>query len=301
MNTPNFPPPLQKGDKVIILSPASKIDRELIKGMKARLQSWGLNPVVSNHAKGGYGHYSGTVVQRAEDLQQAFDDPEVRAIFCSRGGYGAIHLVDKLHLTGFAKAPKWVVGYSDITVLHALIQSHGFASLHAPMAAHLTYEPKDDPCTLFIKDILFGKKPVYTYKSHKLNRTGSAKGVLRGGNLSVFYGLRGTPYDFPPDNTILFLEDINERPHVVERIFYNFKLAGILERLSGIIIGQFTEYTEDKSLGKELYAALADILEPYHIPMCFDFPVGHLPHNLPVICGAEVELTIDKKGVKLKF
>lgn len=301
MNELSFPPYLQEGDKVVILSPSSKIDKSLLTGMKKRLEDWGLKPIIGKHAGHASGRYAGTIKQRTDDLQRAMDDKDVKAIFCSRGGYGAIHLIDKLDFTHFRQSPKWLIGYSDITALHNLFQANGYASLHALMARHLTLEPEDDPCSLYLKDILFGKLPKYTCKSHKLNREGTAKGILRGGNLAVLYGLRGTPYDIPAENTILFIEDISERPHAIERMIYNLKLGGVLEKLSGIIIGQFTEYEEDKSLGKELYSALADILKPYHIPVCFNFPVGHVTHNLPMICGAQVELSVNKKEVTCHF
>lgn len=146
------------------------------------------------------------------------------------------------------------------------------------MARHLTVEPEDDFCTQALKDILFGQALggteafSYVCPGHKLNHKGEGKGVLRGGNLSVFYGLRGTPYDIPAEGTILFIEDVGERPHAVERMMYNLKLGGVLDKLSGLIIGQFTEYEENKSLGKDLYGALADLVKEYDYPICFDFP-----------------------------
>lgn len=301
MNKLIIPPALQEGDKVIIVSPSGKIDKRFIKGAQQRLESWGLVPVVGKHAGNSSGLYAGTIKQRTSDLQQAMDDKEAKAILCSRGGYGVVHIIDKLDFTRFADQPKWFMGYSDITALHNLFQHNGYASLHSLMARHLTVEAEDDPSTLYLKEILFGGRPQYTCPPHKLNCTGTARGILRGGNMAVMYGLRGTPYDIPAENTILFIEDICERPHAVERMMYNLKLGGVLEKLSGIIVGQFTEYEEDKSLGKELYAALADVVKPYGIPVCFDFPVGHVTHNLPMICGAEVELTIHKKGVALTF
>lgn len=300
MNKLTIPPFLQEGDKVVILSPSGKIDKLLLTGMKKRLESWGLKPVIAKYAGHSSGLYAGTIKQRAEDLQKAMNDKDVRAIFCSRGGYGVVHLIDKLDFTRFRESPKWLIGYSDITALHNLFQANGYISLHALMARHLALEPEDDMCSMYLKDILFGKLPEYTCKPHKLNREGRAKGILRGGNLAVLYGLRGTPYDIPAEGTILFIEDISERPHAVERMVYNLKLGGVLERISGIIIGQFTEYEEDKSLGKELYGALADILKPYDIPVCFNFPVGHVTYNLPMLCGAEVELVVEKKAVKLR-
>ena len=132
-----------------------------------------------------------------------------------------------------------------------------------------------------------------------MNRLGTAKGILRGGNMAVFHGLRGTPYDIPPEGTILFIEDVGERPYAIERMMYNLKLGGVLEKLSGLIIGQFTEYEEDRAIKKDLYGALFDLVEEYNYPICFDFPVGHVTENLPLINGAEVELISGKKGVEL--
>lgn len=302
-----FPPYLQEGDRVIILSPSSKIDKSFLEGAGRRLKSWGLEVVQAKHAGGSEGRYAGSIRQRLEDLQQAMDDAKAKVIFCSRGGYGAVHLVGKLDFTRFRQHPKWLIGFSDITALHNLFQQNGFASLHAPMARHLTVEPEADFCTQALRDILFGRALAgeeafgYTCPEHKLNRRGKAEGVLRGGNLSVFYGLRGTPYDIPAEGTILFIEDVGERPHAVERMMYNLKLGGVLERLSGLIIGQFTEYEENKSLGKELYGALADLVQEYDYPVCFGFPVGHVSLNVPLINGAAVTLEVGKKEVKLNF
>lgn len=302
-----IPPYLHEGDKVVILSPSSKIDKAFLKGAVKRLTSWGLRPVLARHAGSSHGTYAGTVGQRLEDLQAAMDDPDTRAILCSRGGYGAVHLVGKLDFSRFRESPKWLIGFSDITALHNLWQREGFASLHAPMARHLTVEPEDDFCTLALHDILTGAAATpagcfgYTCEPHKLNRRGTAEGTLRGGNFAVFNGLRGTPYDIPADGTVLFIEDVGERPHAIERMMYNLKLGGVLERLSGLIIGQFTEYEEKKQLGKELYGALAELVKEYDYPVCFNFPVGHVPMNLPLINGAPVRLDVDRKGVKLTF
>lgn len=301
MNTLTLPPYLHEGDKVVIVSPSGKIDKSFIAGARKRIESWGLKVIPGKHANSSSGRYAGTIKQRLSDLQTAMDDKEVKAIFCSRGGYGVVHLIDKLDFTLFAQYPKWLIGFSDITALHNLIQEKGFASLHAPMGRHLTVEAADDPCCTYLRDVLFGNLPTYSCERHKLNHTGTVRGILRGGNLSVFYGLRGTPYDIPAEGTILFIEDVSERPHAVERMIYNLKLGGVLDHLSGLIIGQFTEYEEDRSLGKDLYGALADLLKEYNYPICFNFPVGHVTHNLPLICGAEVELTVGKKSVDLSF
>ena len=269
-----LPPFLQKGDKVVIISPSSKIDKQFLKGAKKRIESWGLKVAIGKHAGGSSGRYAGTVKQR---------------------------LSDKIDFTAFREHPKWLLGFSDITALHNLFQKNGYASLHSLMARHLTVEPEDDPCVAYLKDILFGNLPAYTCEKHKLNKQGTAQGTLRGGNMAVAYGLRGTPYDLPAEGTVLFIEDVSERPHAIERMMYNLKLGGVLEKLSGLIIGQFTEYEEDCSLGKELYAALADLVKEYDYPVCFNFPVGHVTYNLPLINGAKVEFTVGKKNVELKF
>lgn len=303
-----FPPYLHEGDRVIILSPSSKIDKSFLRGATKRLKSWRLEVVLAKYSGSANGTYAGSVSQRLEDLQDAMDDEKAKVIFCSRGGYGAIHLVDKLDFTKFRKHPKWLVGFSDITALHNVFQQNGFASLHAPMARHLAVEPEENYCAKLMKDILFGNISedenaiIYTLTNpHKLNQKGTGTGILRGGNLAVLYGLRGTPYDIPAEGTILFIEDVGERPHAIERMMYNLKLGGVLEKLSGLIIGQFTEYEENKSLGKDLYGALSDLVKEYDYPVCFDFPVGHVTMNYPLINGAEVTLEVGKKETKLSF
>jgi muramoyltetrapeptide carboxypeptidase len=296
-----FPPFLKEGDRVVILSPSGKIDKKLIKGAKGRLESWGLRVGVSKHAAGSHGEFAGTIEKRRRDLQEALDDQGTAAIFCSRGGYGAVHLIEGLDFTQFRLHPKWLLGFSDITALHNVFQKEGYASMHAPMARHLTMEPEEDESTLLVREMLFGRLPVYRIDGHPFNHPGRGEGILRGGNLSVFYGLRGTPFDIPPKGTILFIEDVSERPHTIERMMYNLKLGGVLEGLSGLIIGQFTEYEEDRSLGKVLYGALADLLKGYDYPVCFNFPVGHTSRNFPLINGAKVTLKVEKRGVELKF
>lgn len=296
-----FPPFLHTGDKVAIITPASKIDGSLLKGAVERLTSWGFNPYLEKHAGSSKGTYSGSISERLSDLQHAFDSKEVKAILCSRGGYGVVHLLDKIDFNLFRQYPKWLIGFSDITALHNIIQYNGFASLHAPMAKQLTDEPKDDLCSNLLKDILYGYLPSYHLEAHSLNHYGVAEGTLRGGNMSVFNGLRATPYDIPAEGTILFIEDVGERPHVIERYMYNLKLGGVLDKLSGLIVGQFTEYEENHSLGKDLYGALADLMKDYQYPICFNFPVGHVTDNRPLIEGAHVQFSVSRKGVDLTF
>lgn len=298
-----YPQYLQKGDKVTIVSPSSIIEPDILEGGIKCLKAWGLKVSKARFVSGKYGNFAGTVQQRWGDLQRAMDDPDCKAIFCSRGGYGANNLLDLMDFTKFRQHPKWLIGFSDITALHCRMQSEGFASLHAPMLKHLLEEGMEDYCNQAIHDILFGINACqhYTCQGNPLNHTGKVEGVIKGGNMAVWHGLLGTPYDIDPRGTILFVEDVGEKPHAIERMFYNLKLSGFLDKLSGLIICQFTEFEEHKQLGKELYPALADMLKDYRYPICYGFPIGHVPMNLPIIEGAKVKLTVGKKEVKLNF
>lgn len=301
-----FPPYLQKGDRVIIISPSSQIKPELIEGAKEFLEKRGLEVKVAEHAFNGYASFAGTAEDRAADLQNALDDDKARAILCSRGGYGAVHLLNRVNLEKFRQQPKWLIGFSDITILHNMLQAEGYASLHAPMARHIVAEGPEDEATSKTMEILFGKGNAaegkemrYTAAPHRYNHRGTAAGIIKGGNLAVSNGLRGTKFDFVPDGSILYIEEVGEDPYKIERMFYNLKLSGMLERLNGLIIGQFTEYEENFELGKEVYGAVADLLKEYTFPIAFNFPVGHTKRNLPIINGAEVVLEVNEEQTSL--
>lgn len=301
MNSLQLPPSLQENDKVLIISPSGKIDKRLLKGIKERLTSWGLQPLQGKHAAAKSGSFAGTIKQRLADLQYGLDRSDIKAIFCSRGGYGAIQLLEKLNLSLFRKNPKWLVGYSDITALHSLLQKEGFASLHAPMARHFTFEPKDDLAITFIKQILTGENMHYIIKGHKYNNKGRIQGVLRGGNLAVLQGLRNTPYEYDSKGTILYVEDVNETPNEVQRMFYNLKYSGVLDKLSGLILGQFTETFNNKNITEEVYKSIYPLLKSYKYPMLFNFPIGHVPKNYPLINGSLAELIVNRSTAELKF
>lgn len=296
-----FPTSLQQGDQVLIISPAGKIDRRLLGGLKNRLQEWGLKPIVAKHARAKSESFAGTIKQRLADLQYGLDNTKIKAIFCSRGGYGTIQLTEQLDLTGFKNHPKWIIGYSDITVLHSLLQAKGYASIHAPMARHFTLAPKEDLALALLKKTLMREPIHYTFKAHKYNHKESSKGILRGGNLTVLQGLKGTAYDFNPTNTILYLEDVNESPNTIQRMFYNLKLSGVLEQLSGLILGQFTDTLENKNISDEVYKKIQPLLKSYTYPICYNFPIGHLSQNYPLINGAEAHLITNKHTSELKF
>lgn len=299
MNKTIYPPNLNGGDKAIIISPSGNIDLQYINGACQVLQNWGLVVEIATHAKGQYGRFGGTVDQRITDLQQAMDDPDVRLIFCSRGGYGIVHLLDKLNFEGIKKYPKWIVGYSDITALHLALLQDGIVSLHAPMARHLT-EGSLDIASSYMKDSLFINMPEYSIDSHPLNREGLVRGKLFGGNLAVLSGLIGTPYMAVPENGILFIEDIGEAPYKIDRMMWQLKLSGILSHISALIIGQFADCQEDPLMGSTIYESIRDIVKDYNYPLVFNFPVGHVKENYSLLHGAAVKLEVSENNVKMK-
>jgi len=301
MNSLKFPPFLTPGDTIIIISPAGKIDADFVKGATNLLTQWGYKIEVARYTYAHHAGFSGTKSQRLSDLQKALDHPTARAILCSRGGYGCIHLLEGIDLTQFIKNPKWLIGFSDVTCLHSYLQSYHFASIHGVMARHLAAEGADDLCSGYLRNILCGELPTYTIPSHKLNRIGEAVGTLRGGNLALLSSMRGTPYDLIPDDSILFVEDVGEAPHAVERMLYNMRIGGFFTKVRAVIIGQFTEYVERESLGRPLYKAIERLLKPYDFPVVYDFPVGHVKDNRPLINGSIVELSVNAKTTILSM
>lgn len=290
------PPSLKYNDKAVILSPSGNIDPYIVEDAIAVLEGWGLQAEASKSALGENGRFSGTVSERLLDLQQALNDPNVRLILCSRGGYGMVHLLPKLNFSAIRRNPKWVVGYSDITALHAALQYHGVSSLHAPMAGHYSLEGPEDVSVRYTKSILAGQPVSYTLpvtKSKSLNREGIVRGKLFGGNLSVFSGLMGTRYARVPRGGILFIEDVGEAPYRVDRMIHQLKLAGVFDRISGLIVGQFTEYgEEDDQMYLPLNESIREVVDQYDFPIAFNFPVGHVKLNFPLIMGANTVLAV---------
>lgn len=299
MDVVKIPAVLHFGDNVAIVSPSGIVDSESVYGAAELLRSWELCPVVFPHALSASGRYAGTVDDRISDLTSAFADPKIKAIFCSRGGYGAVHLLPFLSKRLIFECPKWLIGYSDITLLLAACLRSGVASIHAPMCRHLYKEGNSDEAVGYLRSLLFGEPQVWKLAAHELNRPGNAFGKVIGGNLAVFSGLRGTNYDFDYDDKILFIEDIGERPYQIERMMYNLKLGGVLKKLSGLLIGQFSEYEEDRLLGKTVYEMIADLVEEYDYPVCFNFPVGHVKRNYPLVVGGNYRLSVLTDGVIL--
>ncbi len=283
-----------------IVSPSGAIDGRYIDGAKQVLQKWGFNVSEGLHARDRYGRFAGTQADRIADLQTAINDADIDIILCSRGGYGLAQIIDKIDLKPLCRHPKLICGFSDITVLHSALGKLDLPSVHSIMAKHLTELPKDAEPKLQLQNILQGQKPTYEISSHRLNRQGMAQGILRGGNLSVLYGLRGTPYDFQPENTILFIEDIAEKPYHIDRMMQNLKFGGILQRISGLVVGQFSDCDEDPLMMRSIEEIISDAVSEYSYPVCFNFPAGHVAQNMPLIMNTEAELCV-KNSVTLSY
>ena len=295
------PPYLKPNDQIRIVSPSGNIEPKYIVGAKKTLSSWGLNVTEGKFARTKYGRFAGTEAQRISDLQEALDDPSVNAILCSRGGYGVAQIIDKLDFSTFAKSPKWLIGFSDITILHNAISNLGIASIHGIMAKHLTQFPADSIHVQKCREILFGQMPTYVVPKHRLNKVGIAQGKLIGGNLSVLIGLRGSQFDLDYKNNILFIEDIAERPYHIDRMMQNLRFSGSLAQLSGLVVGQFSDCDEDPLMKKSVAQIIASAVSEYDYPVCFNFPAGHVDNNFPLKLGETVQFEVTKRAVILTF
>lgn len=289
-----FPRSLKKGDKIAICSPAGKIDEKVVYDAVEVLRGEGYEVEIMPHALGRYGYYSGTDDERFADLKAAFADPSVRAILCARGGYGVVHLMDRLMALPLENDPKWVIGFSDISAFHALMARKGIASIHASMCAHIK-EGADDPDNRCLFEILGGERPVHIFDAHKYDRQGIATGILRGGNLAVVAELICTPYDVFQPGSILFLEEIDEPIYKVERIFYQLRLSGIFSKINGLIVGQFTDYRPSENY-EDMETMIRDMVAGYKFPVAYNAPIGHVDHNVPVIESAKVTLKVSDSG-----
>lgn len=303
------PRALSPGDTIAILSPATTVKPEYVEGARQALEAQGFRVRIMPHTSGpADGSYASSVTDRLDDFINAYSDPAVRAILCARGGYGCIHFIDKLSPDFLAADPKWVIGFSDVSALHAMMRRANVCSIHASMARHLSLFPADDPCNSALMRLLSDTEEVrYAALADERDIFGEACGELRGGNLAVLDGLVGTPFDMltPHDgeSVILFIEDVGEAIYRTERMIRRLALSGALQRYKGIIVGQFTESHADLN-----FATTADMLRQRlpewgvtDIPVAFNFPIGHTDRNLPLIQGAPARLRVNAAGTILTF
>lgn len=298
------PESLRPGDKIAIISPAGKCPASFVSSAEQVLREWGYVPVVGKYALEVNGSFAGTIEQRKHDLEAALLDPEIKAILCTRGGYGSMQELCEMDLDIFARNPKWIIGYSDITAIHSTAVTKGVMSIHGQMCAHLKKYHGKDSCSRALRNILAGGVPHYKVKADRRNNYGTAKGMLLGGNLAMLNSFTASPIDmlanYADRDVILFIEDVGESLERLNRMIYTLKLNGTLGRIKGFIVGDFknVKYTPDF---KHVYDMIESVMKDYDIPVAYGFPVGHVDENYPMIEGAEVTLVVNDDGSELTF
>lgn len=291
-----FPPALSEGDTIAIVSPSGIASASNINATARVLRDEGWEVEIGPHALARHDYYAGTDAQRLADLKAALTDPSVRTVLCGRGGFGAVRLLDSIAELPLESDPKWLVGFSDITALHCLLTSRGIASIHGHMTSHIA-RGADDPDTQAFFDILRGYGVSDTIPANPRNRPGEAQGTLVGGNLSVLTALIGTPYDVIKPGVILFIEDLGEPLYRFERMLWQIKLSGGFDNLAGLIVGKFRDVTQKGSTSVE--QIVQKMTGAFNYPVAYDFPIGHVSHNIPVICGADATLIVTPSAVYL--
>lgn len=296
------PPYLKKGDTIAITCPAGYMPREKAETCIETIQQWGFEVMVGKTlGSKSKNYFSGNDETRLNELQAMLDDERIKAILCGRGGYGISRIIDQLDFTHFKKNPKWIIGFSDITLLHAHINRNlKIATLHAPMSAAFNNGENKNEFIDSLHKALVGKKAKYACKAHPFNKLGEAKGELIGGNLTLISHLIGTKSDIKTKNKILFIEDIGELIYSTDRMLHQLKRSGKLTNLSGLIVGGFTDVKDtERPFGKKVKELIKDILQDYDYPVCFDFPVGHKKENYALKIGGDFQLKITNTKVLL--
>lgn len=291
---------LQKNDTVAIVSTARKISLEEIQPAIDVLQSWGLKVIVGETIGFEDNQFAGTDLQRTSDFQKMLNNPEIKAIWCARGGYGTVRIINQLDFSFFKSNPKWIVGYSDITVLHSHINNFGIETIHATMPLDVATNTKEALDSL--KKCLFSNTISYEIDSAEINRTGTAMGELIGGNLSILYSLLGSESSINTTNKILFIEDLDEYLYHIDRMLMNLKRNNYFNNLMGLIVGGMNNMHDNTiPFGKNAYEIILECAAEYNFPIVFDFPAGHLNDNRALILGRKVNLEVNKNKTKLTF
>ena len=295
-------PKIEQGDTIGITAPAGKIDFNYIEQAKVRLEDAGYNVILSAHCQGAYHRFSATDAQRADDLQCMIDNEAVKVILCARGGYGSIRMIDQVNFRGLTEHPKWLIGFSDITVIHAAINNLNIPSIHGPMCkSFMNYSDTGVDVDILLA-ILEGEDPEYLINPYPKNRLGKATGSIVGGNLSIIASLRGTPYDINAKGKILFIEDLDEDLYHIDRIMQNLKVGGVLKDLKGLVVGQFTNMRDnDDPFGGGIEDIILDAVSAYDFPVAFNFPAGHIETNYPLVFGKEVELIVSDDETQITY
>lgn len=297
-------PFLKPGDRVGIVAPASRFPYEELKaGLDLLQHNWQLTVIEGESVQAADGPFAGSHELRRKDLQRMLDDPTIRAVFAARGGYGCYHIVDGLDLTGFKQYPKWLVGFSDVTILHNWLTKHGYLSIHGIMPKQFGNDGVEEALHT-LKQWLFGDLPTsYEVPAHPLNRLGKTGGQLTGGNLTLLVNSLCTATDLDYTDRILFIEDIDETLFSLDRMMMQLKRAGRLANLAGLVVGQFTDMQISLSMpfGKDANQIIADAVAEYTYPVCYDFPAGHVARNLALPLGRNIQLEVGAEGAMMRF
>jgi len=296
---------LKVGDTIAIVAPSGVLNRKenYINKAKALLENWGLNVVIGKNVFNNYGHFSGTDKERTKDFQRALDDKTISAIWCARGGYGAMRIIDNLDYSKYLMNPKWIIGYSDITAIHNDLNILGSESIHSIMCKSL--EDKDineDRSIQGLKDVLFGEKLSYNFNYIPENKLGKSSGKIVGGNLTLLHCLIGSKSSINTDEKILFIEDLGEYHYHIDRMLVSLKRAGYFNNCKGLIVGNFSDLRKNTTpFGKNIKEIILDAVKEFDFPVLFDFPAGHEEVNMPIILGRDIIMDLNKSKSTIEF
>lgn len=308
MNSQNItftqPEFLQKGDTILIVAPAGIVKQpEAIFKAKEVFEDWGYNVIIGDSVFNEFHHFAGSDTERLNDMQWALDHKSAKAIWCARGGYGSVRIIDDLDFSKFAKNPKWMIGYSDFTVFHNQLHNLGFQSLHAPMPINFKESwPAIEESMEQLRSLLSGSLPSYKITSNSYNQTGVCSGVLIGGNLTILENMIGTNTCFSTKNKILFIEEVGEYKYHIDRLLRALDRKGYFKECAGLILGNFTDTKKNyPGFGQSTEEIVLNIVQKYNIPVIFNFPAGHEDKNLGLIIGHQVKMTVNKKKSIVQF
>ena len=295
---------LKSGDTISIIAPSgvlNNFDNKITKAINI-FKSWGLNVVIGNHIFDKNGHFAGTDKNREKDFQKALDNKNIKAIWCARGGYGAVRIIDNLNFDSYLKNPKWIIGFSDITVIHNKLNLLNSESIHAMMITGFDDIDQNNDSLSKLKNVLFGDNLSYSINSNKNNKTGKSEGILVGGNLTLIQSTIGSKTELKMKDKILFIEEIGEYAYHIDRMLHSLKRADYFENCKGLIVGQISDVKKNTTdFGRSVNEIILDILDEYNFPIIFDFPAGHEKTNFPIILGRKVILDVSKSKSKVIF
>ncbi len=299
------PPYLKPGDTVAIVAPSGILlnKKSEVYQAESLLKSWGLNVVIGKHVFKQNGHFAGTDAERCEDFQKALDDPKIKAIWCARGGYGTVRILDKLDYTQFKKQPKWLLGFSDITALHNDLNILGVESIHTLMCTSLTKDLNGLENTIStFKDAIFGNSLAYTLEGSKYNKVGTSTGPIVGGNLTMIHTMLGSKSSIDLSGKILFIEETGEYAYHIDRMLQSLKRAGYFDQCKGIIVGDISKVRKNTTeFGRTIEEIILDVVEDYDFPVAFNMPAGHEKDNRALILGRTIQLTVGKDKTEVVF